>query len=111
MQDPDLCTAQKLTNRFQFFLGEWFLDTRLGVPYYQNVFVKNPDLNLIGQLFQRVITQTPNVASLTTAALNFINSSRELTAQFVVKTLTGAIIEGGPGQPFIVTLNSSKTNS
>jgi hypothetical protein len=31
--DPVIAAAAKLYRRFQFFEGEWFLDTRQGVPY------------------------------------------------------------------------------
>ena len=96
-------TAQKLTNKFQFFLGEWFIDVRLGIPYYQSVLVKNPNLSSIGQLFRRVILNTPGVDSITSASLNFISNQRKLNAQFTVKTLDGFILQGGPGSPFIVT--------
>ncbi len=109
VRDPDQCTAIKLTNRFKLFLGEWFRDSRIGVPYIQLVFVKNPDLGSIGQLFKRVATQTPNVKDVLALGLDFLSSSRQLIAQLKVRTLTGAIIEGGPGVPFIVTQNGKGT--
>jgi hypothetical protein len=100
-----LIVAQKLTNRFQFFLGEWFVDTRQGVPYFQQVFVKNPNLAAIGQMFRQVIMQTPGVAAVITANLDFISQTRSLTATFVVQCDDGSTLEGGLGIPFIVTLD------
>ena len=32
--------VQKLDTRLQFFLGEWFLDQRLGIPYYEDILIK-----------------------------------------------------------------------
>jgi hypothetical protein len=105
--DEDTSIAQKLTNRFQLFLGEWFLDTRVGVPWFQNILgLKNPDMASVGQLLARVITQTPGVASIQSSQLNFISTTRQLLANFVVQTQAGAVLTGGMGQPFIVTKGS-----
>lgn len=96
-------TAQKLTNKFQLFLGEWFIDLRIGVPYYQSIFVKNPNLSNIAQIFRRVILNTPGVNAITSASLDFISNQRKLNASFTVSTIDGFILEGGVGSPFIVT--------
>lgn len=104
-QDPDIATAIKLGNRLQLFLGEWFLDTRIGVPYYQLVYVKNPNLTTVAQLFRRVILQTPRCIEVLEANLDFISNLRELIAMFKVRTESGAILTGGAGLPFIVEYN------
>ena len=105
--DPAHYTAVKLGNRLQLFLGEWFVDTRLGVPYFQQIYVKNPDLAVIGQLFRQVILGCPGVASVLQANLDFVSNLRTLTATFVVQTDTGAVLTGGLGAPFIVTQGAS----
>ncbi len=108
-KDPDLCTAQKLTNRFRLFLGEWFIDTRIGIPYFQLVFVKNPNLQVIAQLFKRVCLQTPRVLNVLSESLNFFNGQRSLICEMKVQTESGAVLVGGPGLPFIVDENSKGT--
>lgn len=97
------CTAWKLSNLFGFFKGEWFRDQRQGVPYFQFVFVNNPNLSLIGNLFKRVIMSAPGVATVTDAQLSFNKRQRELDATFAIATNDGAILVGGPGVPFVVT--------
>lgn len=99
--------ANKLTNRFRFFKGEWFIDTREGVPYFQYVFVKNPDLNAISQMFKKVLLTTPGVASVVKVQCDFYTNLRQLVASFECVTDTGAVIAGGPGDPFIVVLNNN----
>jgi hypothetical protein len=95
--------AQTLTVRFQLFLGEWFMDSRVGVPFFQVVFVKNPNMVVINQLFRNVILKTPGVASIIDQSMTFISETRTPYAFYKVQTKTGAIIQGGPGQPFIVS--------
>ena len=41
-QSISQCTAWKLSNLFGMFKGEWFLDQRQGVPYFQYVLSATP---------------------------------------------------------------------
>lgn len=103
IEDLGPVTAQKLTNKFLLFLGEWFIDTRIGVPYFQQVMLKNPNLSAIGQLFRKIILNTPGVDSILQASLEFDVTQRVLNAAFKVQLADGTVLEGGPGAPFIVT--------
>lgn len=103
-QDIPQCTAWKLTNLFSFFKGEWFRDQRQGVPYFQYVMVSNPNLPLIGTIFERVIRSAPAVAAVPSIALNFQSRQRTLGAAFTAVTDSGAVIQGGIGTPFIVAI-------
>lgn len=104
-RDINLQVAQKLTNRFRLFRGEWFMDQRIGMPYLQQVFVKDPDLTGIAQMFRRAILDTQGVQAVLEANLNFLSGLRTLQAEFKVQTITGAILQGGLGTPFIVILD------
>lgn len=94
--------AIQLKNRFQFVLGEWFLDTQQGVPYFAYVFVKNPDVLLIRQLFRTIILGTPGITSVPEITVDYVASSRTCTFSFRAVTDEGLIITGGSGQPFVV---------
>lgn len=100
--DPAAAGAQKLSNKFRFFLGEWFLDQRLGVPYYQVVFVKNPDLGAIKQLFRKVIMGTAPFVDVPSLTVTLNAATRVLGFTFRAATDSGAIVTGGSGQAFIV---------
>ncbi len=75
-------TRQKLRSRFKFFLGEWFLDLRQGMPYYRDVFVKNPNIPVIRSLFRRCAIETPGVKSLRRFDLALDAVERELSFDF-----------------------------
>jgi hypothetical protein len=95
-------TAWKLNNLFGLFKGEWFLDRRIGVPYFQYVFVSNPHLPLIGSLFREVALSAPGVDSVTNISLDFLPRSRHLDTKIEAKANNGATLVGGIGKPFIV---------
>jgi len=56
--------AQHLRIRLRFFLGEWFLDTRVGIPYFSVFFIKQPNLAAIEAIYRRAIQTVPGVDSL-----------------------------------------------
>lgn len=97
-------TRQKLAARLKFFLGEWFLDRRLGIPYYRHVFVKNPDMNVVRRIFTNVITRCPGVLALTKLELDHSPSERTLGVAFVA-TVEGGEVRVNPGDAdFILNL-------
>lgn len=59
-----LAVRQKLGNRLKFFLAEWFLDQRQGLPFFQRILVKNPDSRAIRSIFREVIRTTAGVAGV-----------------------------------------------
>lgn len=101
--DPNQQAAQKLRNLFLSFLGEWAFDVRIGVPYFQVVFVKNPNTGILRQIFREVILSVPWIVQVNSINIA-ITAKRELDLTFSCTTQSGAIITGGTGVPFIVTI-------
>ena len=65
VNDSDAEIEQRLRQNLQTFLGEWFLDITIGVPYLQLVYVKGVAAILIESAFKDIITDTPGVVALT----------------------------------------------
>jgi hypothetical protein len=84
-------TKQRLEQRLQTFLGEWFLDTSIGVPYYQDILKKNPDTTLVTGTLKSVITQTPGVTDLLEFNFTFNKQAREATLVFTARSASGDI--------------------
>lgn len=93
--------AQRIKVRFKFFLGEWFLDQRQGVPFYQMVFVKRPDMTAISNMFRQVLVTTSGVQSISFFQLDLDKKARALTATFEVKLTDGSTVTF-KNEPFIV---------
>jgi hypothetical protein len=82
---------QKLKIRLQFFSGEWYLDTTVGVRYMQDVFVKNPQLSKMQSIFKAVIVETTGVTALTAFSTTYNASTREFEVSFTVETIYGTL--------------------
>ena len=91
--EGDDAIVQHLRIRFRFFLGEWFLDTRVGIPYYDEILIKNPDLSRVNGIFKQVIITTPGIASIEAFAMDFVGADRKLTITFLARKDDGETLE------------------
>lgn len=96
---------QKLSTRFRFFLGEWFLNQLEGVPYYRDVFVANPNTDVIASLFKRVILTCPGVLSLNSYTMSFDESARSATFSFQAVVEGGVVTVTPADADFLVSVN------
>jgi len=83
--------AQDIRLRLRFFRGEWLLDTDAGVPYFQSIMVKAPNLAIIRSVLADEIEKAPGVKSITRLELDFDRASRELTVTGSVNTDLGEL--------------------
>lgn len=79
--------AQNITIRLKLIYGEWFLNTQLGVPWFEKVFVKNPDLSAIDIIIKSVIAETPEVTGIVAYASQIVRASRKLVISFSATTI------------------------
>lgn len=85
---------QRLQIRLRRFLGEWYLDTTAGVPYFQEILKKNPNRFLVESYLKQVILGTKGVSRLTTFVLDYDNPTRKITLNFSVSLSDGSTITG-----------------
>lgn len=85
--------VQQVLITLRFWLGEWFLDTRQGVPYLEYVLVKNPNMNHIRQILAEKIQSVEGVNSIISLDFDFRRITRELYVDFEVDTDYGLITE------------------
>lgn len=90
---------QNILQRMRFFLAEWFLDNTQGLPYFQQILIKNPDQSKIDAIFSNVILGTPGVTQLTAYSFTPSSAIRVLTVSFSVITTTGIVSYSGNISP------------
>ena len=104
--DVVVAAAIKLKHRFQFFRGEWWLDTREGVPYFDLVLgQKNPNLEIIRRMIRRIILSCPPIVDVKSLDLYFLRAPRALLFEFQAVAEDGRTVSGGHGLPYIVSEN------
>ena len=84
-------TAQHLKISLRFFQGEWFLDLRIGFPYFEEVLRKSPNLNVVRSLFRDAILETEKVVSVSDLTLDYDGTTRGLAVSFRAQTTEGPV--------------------
>src|SRR5687768_11395985 len=100
--DVTLETAQRLRSRLRFFKGEWFLDLRQGIPYFQTI-VQRADDATLRSIFGRVIRATPGIASLESLSFTRDRNARALSIDFVCRLDSGKLFSSKDFGPFLVS--------
>ncbi len=83
--------AQRMKTRLKTFLGEWFLDTTVGVPYFEDILVKNPDTELVNAVLQEQILLDAEITEILTFTADYNNATRKVSYRTSVQTVYGTI--------------------
>lgn len=73
---------QKAKVRCQFFLGEWFLNSKEGIPYFRDVLIKNPNPDTVRNLFRRTILSVPGITAVNSLSYTLDTKTRVASIQF-----------------------------
>jgi len=76
--------AQGVECRLKFFSGEWFLNRNIGIPYFQSVLKKNPNLNAVNAIFRNAILSAPGVEEITSYNTDYKDDTRTYTISVTV---------------------------
>ena len=95
--------VQELRQKLHFFKSEWFLDMREGIPYFKEVFKKNPDKDIMRGIFRDVILGTNGVETVETLDI-VIGSDRRAQLNFEGGMADGGRLSSKDFPPLIVEL-------
>lgn len=77
--------VQRIDCRIRTFLGEHWLNPEIGVPYFTDFLVKNPDTVKCAQIIAAQIRTVPGVSSVERVKVLFDKTALRLSISFVVK--------------------------
>ena len=77
--------TQRLKIKLYTFLGEWFLNTNTGIPYFQQIFGKVRSKATIDLIFQNVISEDPDVIEILTFRSSIDSGRRGYEMTFSVR--------------------------
>ena len=84
--------AQRLKITLMTFLGEWFLDTELGIPYFQQILTKVRNKATVDSIFQQAILNDPGVLEMVAYESTLDSANRGFNLDFAVRVADGSIV-------------------
>jgi hypothetical protein len=85
-------TAQNLSVNLRTFLGEWFLNTSLGIPWFQEILVKGTSIQQIESIILNAILSTNGVLNVSRFKIELDNKERQLSIDSTIQSEEGDII-------------------
>jgi hypothetical protein len=79
-------TRQRVQQALSAYNGEWFLDLSYGIPYYQNILVKNPNPVVVEGLLRAAVQAVPGVLEILQFDLDYNAGARTLTLTIGIRT-------------------------
>jgi hypothetical protein len=74
-----------------FFEGEWFLDETVGVPYFQAILVKGPNMDQVRSIYREKILSRRGVLTVLALTLDLDRPARTLAVAFRLNTDVGQL--------------------
>lgn len=84
--------SQSVRTRLRFYKGEWFGDLDVGVPWYQTIFLKAPDLNAVRTALRSCVAGTKGIVEVLTFDLTLTPSTRTASVVFSARADTGELL-------------------
>ncbi len=81
--------AQRVAVALKTHRGEWLFDTDLGLPYREEIMVRNPDTERITGLIRALITGIEDVTGLTQLNLDYNGTQRTMQVTGTISTIYG----------------------
>ena len=78
--------AQRIKITLLTFLGEWFMDTTIGIPYLEQVLVKPADKTKLENIFRKKILSVDGVKKIQSIDALINRVERTLQVEFAVDT-------------------------
>lgn len=80
--------AQKVTIHLRWFRNEWRLGPKFGLPYFQTVLVKNPDIAAITSAIRSEIMKVDGIAGVSELNVSVDSQNRSMKCGFTAVTTT-----------------------
>ena len=82
--------------RLQFFAEEWFLDLSAGVPWFQEILIKNPNIPAVTEVFRAQLLAVPGIALIEQLGVDYTSGTRTLRVNWRAPTDLGELIQSSP---------------
>lgn len=83
--------VQYIEQKYSMAKGEYFLDKRLGIPYFENIFIKGVNAYNVETILKRVLISIEEVYEITSFEIDIDSAQRKLTVNFECNTQFGEL--------------------
>lgn len=77
---------QKINIRLRWFFQEWRWDDEAGIPYFEYLFIKNPDLDQVKEIIEEQIFNVDEVTEVNNVSIEIDSKNRGATITYEVAT-------------------------
>lgn len=85
--------AQAIRIRLRWFAGEWKFNPELGVPYFEDVFVKKVNISRVEQIMTEQVLDVDGVRKVRSLSIVTNSARRTMLVAFEAETTEGTIKE------------------
>ncbi len=85
--------VQAVMIKVRWFFNEWVFDPEKGIPYYDSVLVKKPDIEGIKKMLTRQIMEVDTVVEVSDMQISVRAAGREAEVRFRFRTNEGTYFE------------------
>lgn len=78
--------AQKISIRLKWFAGEWRWNREEGLPYMENLLIKNPDTDYVEALIRGKIFEVEEVTGVNDVSITYDNKMRRAVIRYTAVT-------------------------
>lgn len=83
---------QRVTITLDIFLGEWFLDLRIGLPYFRYILIHSPNSEIVRYVMRKGIMNTPGIVAVPELNVVLDTIKRRANVDFVATYVDGTQI-------------------
>lgn len=91
VEDTLSLVRQRIEIRLNTFLGEWFYNSEVGIPYYEEILTQRYNKPIVDSLLRSEILETEDVIEITSFETSFSSSERKLSYSIEVATNQGSV--------------------
>lgn len=88
------CARQRISITLDIFLGEWFLDLRIGIPYFRDILIHSPNAETVRSVIRKGIMSAPGIVDVPELTIVLDTTARVASVDFVATYVDGTIVPG-----------------
>ena len=91
IKDTLSLVRQRIEVRLNTFLGEWFYNSEVGIPYYEQILTQRYDKTIVDSILRSEVLETKDVIEVTSFETTLDKATRKLNFYIEATTTQGSV--------------------